>query len=88
MRGLGWASGEASQRNGEIVCKQGCAKAGSLHTACGLPQLRLEICPEILFSRIVNIDLETFEYPLWQLFDYSFTINIIICVGREKVLIS
>ena len=35
--------------------EQGCMKAGSLHTACGLPQLAHRICPERVILSIVNL---------------------------------
>ena len=36
----------------------GCMKAGSLHTACGLPQSAHRICPERViskYSKIINL---------------------------------
>ena len=35
--------------------EHGCIKAGSLHTACGLPQFAHRICPERVVSSTVNL---------------------------------
>ena len=39
-----------------VVKEQGCIKAGSLHTACGLPQFTHRICPERVISSTVNFN--------------------------------
>ena len=39
-----------------ILKEHGCIKAGSLHTACGLPQFAHRICPERVVSSTIHFN--------------------------------
>lgn len=69
------------------IKEQGCIKAGSLHTACGLPQSAHRICPERMVPSAINLFNSSNDFETEKLFTCARHGTISLCnvCGVESV---